>query len=208
MNRICQDYCKLINTKFSGKVKSIIIYGSNIYNESCSDLDACLILNEKNAKLQESIIYETLAFHRLHNLKIDEEIPHTNKLIYTISEIEETLKNPPFLEDGKVVIHDIVKDKSFLSSKEMKQRLLINILTTDHLTIGESTAKYELEALKIIIKVIISYYDIKDVSEDEILECMYTNRYTGVSGEMYLGYKKNYQEKEKYLRKKVREVLK
>ena len=154
MNRICQDYCKLINTKFSGKVKSIIIYGSNIYNESCSDLDACLILNEKNAKLQESIIYETLAFHRLHNLKIDEEIPHTNKLIYTISEIEETLKNPPFLEDGKVVIHDIVKDKSFLSSKEMKQRLLINILTTDHLTIGESTAKYELEALKIIIKVI------------------------------------------------------
>lgn len=208
MNRICQDYCKLINTKFSGKVKSIIIYGSNIYNESCSDLDACLILNEKNAKLQESIIYETLAFHRLHNLKIDEEIPHTNKLIYTISEIEETLKNPPFLEDGKVVIHDIVKDKSFLSSKEMKQRLLINILTTDHLTIGESTAKYELKALKIIIKVIISYYDIKDVSEDEILECMYTNRYTGASGEMYLGYKKNYQEKEKYLRKKVREVLK
>ena len=208
MNKICNEYCKLIKSKFPDKVKSIVIYGSNIYNESSSDLDVCLIVDEIDSELQESIISETLMFHKIKNLKVDDEIPHTNKLIYTVAEIEDTLMNPPFFEDGKVIIHDIIKDKDFLSSKEMKQRLLLNIFTTDHLTIGESTIKYELQAFKIIINVIINYFKIENKSEEEILECMYTNRYTGASGEMYLGYKKNYQEKEMYLRRKIRKFLK
>lgn len=207
MNKICNNYCSLIKTKFSDRIKSIIIYGSNIYNENSSDLDVCLIVDKNDPELQESIIKETLNFHKENNLKIDEEIPHTNKLIYTIEEIEETLNNPPFYENGKVIIRDIVKDKEFLSSKKMKQRLLLNIFTTDHLTIGESTANYELKAFKIILDVIVIYFKIENNSEDEILECMYTNRYTGTTGEMYLGYKKNYQEKEKYLRKKIHETL-
>src|SRR5574344_601412 len=206
MNELCSNYCKQIKTKFSNNIRSIIIYGSNIYNESCSDLDVCLIVNENNPKLQESIISETIKFHLENKLKIDEEIPHTNKLIYTIDEIEETLKNPPFYEKDKVFIHEIVKEKEFLSSKEMKQRLLLNILTTDHLTIGESTTNYEMLSLKIIVKVIINYFKIEKNNENEIIECMYRNKYTGASGEMYLGYKENYKEKDEYLRKKIHEV--
>lgn len=144
----------------------------------------------------------------IHNLRIDDEVPHTNKLVYTIDEIEETLNNPPFYENGIVVIHDIVKNMKFLSSKEMKQRLLLNILTTDHLTVGESTKDYEIRALRIILDVIINYFKIDDKSETEILECMYQNKYTGATGEMYLGYKKDHKEKDKYLRKKIHEILK
>lgn len=208
MNNICSAYCKLIKEKFFDKILSIIIYGSNIYNENSSDLDVCLITNDNDEKLQKKIILETLKFHLEHNLKIDNEIPYRNKLIYTIDEIEETLNNPPFFENGKIVINDIIKDNEFLSSKEMKQRLLLNIFTTDHITIGENTKEYELRAFRIIIDVITKYFGIDGKSEDEILDCMYNNKYTGASGEMYLGYKKNHKEKEKYLRKRINEMLK
>lgn len=95
----------------------------------------------------------------------------------------------------------------FLSSKEMRQRLLLNILTTDHLTVGKSTIKYEEEAFKIIVNIIIKYFNIDNKSEKDILKCMYTNKYTGASGEMYLGYKKNFRQKEIYLQKKIHEVI-
>lgn len=207
MNKICSNYCNMIKNNFSDYVKSIIIYGSNIYNVSSSDLDVCIIVDKKNNELEERIIEETLKFHLEYNLKIDEEIPHKNKLIYTINEINETLNNPPFYQFGNVIIKDIIKDETFLSSKEMKQRLLLNILTTDHITIGESTINYEIKALKIIIDVIVTYFKIESYDEEEILNCMYKNKYTGASGEMYLGYKKNYKEKEKYLRRKIHEAI-
>lgn len=207
MNKICKDYCDLIQAKFFDTIQSIIFYGSNIYDDNSSDLDVCVIVRKNNPQLQEKIINETLKFYLIHNLRIDDEVPHTNKLVYTIDEIEETLNNPPFYENGIVVIHDIVKNMKFLSSKEMKQRLLLNILTTDHLTVGESTKDYEIRALRIILDVIINYFKIDDKSETEILECMYQNKYTGATGEMYLGYKKDHKEKDKYLRKKIHEIL-
>lgn len=208
MNKICDDYCKLINQKFSKYIKSIIFYGSNIYDVRNSDLDVCLISKELTPEIQQEIISETIKFHINNNLRIDEEVPHTNKLIFTVDEIIETLTNPPFFVNGEIVIHDIDKNPVFLSSKEMKQRLLLNILTTDHRTIGESTVEYETQALKIILFVIKNYFKIENASIDEILECMYQNKYTGASGEMYLGYKKNYKEKDEYLRRKIKEALK
>lgn len=208
MNKICDDYCKLINQKFSKYIKSIIFYGSNIYDVRNSDLDVCLISKELTPEIQQEIISETIKFHINNNLRIDEEVPHTNKLIFTVDEIIETLTNPPFFVNGEIVIHDIDKNPVFLSSKEMKQRLLLNILTTDHRTIGESTAEYEIHALKIILFVIKNYFKIENASIDQILECMYQNKYTGASGEMYLGYKKNYKEKEEYLKQKIKEALK
>lgn len=207
MNNICKAYCNMINKEFDDIIKSIIIYGSNIYNSSSSDLDVCLILNDIDDLKRKKIILETLSFHKYYNLKTDEEIPHENKLLYTKDEVNSTLSNPPFYKNGIVVIKDIVKSREFLSSNEMKQRLLLNILTTDHLTIGESTSEYELKAWEIMIDVITKFYNLDKSSEEEILECMYKNKLTGAEGEMYLGYKKNYLAKEKYLKRKIHEVV-
>ena len=207
MNKLCESYSNMLNESFPNKIKSVIIYGSNIYNESSSDLDACVVIDDKDRKIIGDIIRKTIDFHRSHNLKIDEEIPHENKLVYTYNELVDTINNPPFYKDGKVVINDIVKSKNFLSSKEMKQRLLFNILTTDHITIGIDVAQFEKMAFKIMVDVVCEYFGITDKSEDEILNCFYRNKFTGAEGEMFLGYKKNYLEKEKYLREKIREVL-
>ena len=207
MNILCSKYYEMITENFSEIVDSVIFYGSNIYNENSSDLDVCIIVNCYDEMIKEKIISETIKFHLNNKLKLDDEIPFSNKLIYTVTEINEILKNPPFYDNCKVVIHDIVKSEKFLSSKEMKQRLMLNILTTDHLTVGKSTRKYENMAFKIIVNVIMKYFNIKNNSEDEILNCMYTNKYTGSYGEMFLGYKKNYPQKDVYLSKKIHEIL-
>ncbi len=210
MNKICSEYINLILKKFSHLQITIIIYGSNIYNASASDLDVCLILDEKDDVISNSIINETIKFHKKNKLKIDEEIPHTNKLIYTYNEVKEIIENNPFYKEGKYVINDIVKTKEFLNSKEMKQRLLLNILTTDHLIVG----KYYKELLNLsnkawdlMLDTIINYFEIEELSVDNLLQHLYTNKYTGATGEMFLGYKKNYIEKEKYLRKQINNAL-
>lgn len=207
INRLCRDYCDMITSNYNKIIESIIIYGSNIYNCSSSDLDVCIIINKYDKALQDEIIKITKKFHMLNKLKIDEEIPFENKLIYSKDEVLDTLEYSPFVFDGKIIIKDIVKTKEFLGSAEMKKRLLLNILTTDHLTIGKNTDEYERKALRIIFKTIKEYYLLTEVDVENILPYFYKNPYTGAEGEMYLGYKKNRAEKEMYLRKKLGELL-
>lgn len=207
INRLCKDYCDMINNRYNRIIESIIIYGSNIYNCSSSDLDVCLITSEYNQSLRDEIIRMTKEFHLSNNLRIDEEIPFENKLIYSENEVLNTLEHSPFEFDGETLIKDIVKTREFLSSIEMKKRLLLNILTTDHLTMGKSTEEYERKALKIIIETLKKYYSLKDVDVEKILPYFYRNPYTGAEGEMYLGYKKNKVEKDMYLRKKIGEII-
>ena len=205
---LCETYNEMIRKKFNNIIKSVIIYGSNIYNKSSSDLDVCIVTKEIDESIKKKMILETIQFHKDHNLKIDEEIPFNNKLIYSEKELKEMVNNSPFYKKGKVMIKDIQKSKRYLKSKEMKHRLLLNILTTDHVTYGKSTAKYEKLAWKIIIDAITKFYNIDKKNESKILKCMYQNQYTKAEGEFYLGYKENYKQKEEYLKKKIHEVTK
>lgn len=207
MNKLCRKYIKLIKKNYKIYVKSIIIYGSNIYDINSSDLDVCLITDEIPDKVREDIINSTINFHYQNGLKIDEEIPFNNKLIYTYKDVEDTLNKPPFYINGQVVIKKIEKNNDFLSSIEMKKRLLINILTTDHITIGKSTSEYEKRALTIIVNAISEYANLKNPTVNELLKNMYTDKYTGASGEMFLGYKTNNKNKEKYLIKELEGYL-
>lgn len=207
MNKICLKYIDMINDNYSDCIESIIIYGSNIYDGNSSDLDVCLITNNLSTKVQKKIIDSTIEFHRKNRLKLDEEVPFDNKLIYSTSNIDEALNYSPFYKNKKVVINEIKKTKKFLSSTEMKKRLLINILTTDHITIGKSTLEYEKKAYKIIIDVITKYFNLINPTVNELLDNMYKNKYTGAEGEMFLGYKKNHENKEKYLINKLTEYL-
>lgn len=207
MNKICLKYIDMINDNYSDCIESIIIYGSNIYDGNSSDLDVCLITNNLSTKVQKKIIDSTIEFHRKNRLKLDEEVPFDNKLIYSTSDIDEALNYSPFYKNKKVVINEIKKTKKFLSSTEMKKRLLINILTTDHITIGKSTLEYEKRAYKIIIDVITKYFNLINPTVNELLDNMYKNKCTGAEGEMFLGYKKNHENKEKYLINKLTEYL-
>lgn len=207
INKLCKNYYDMIIREYGTIIQSTIIYGSNIYNCSSSDLDVCLIVNNYDKALQDEIIKKTKSFHLLNKLKVDEEIPFENKLIYSEKEVLDTLEHSPFEFNGNIIIKDIVKTKEFLSSVEMKKRLLLNILTTDHLTIGKSTENYERIAWKIILTALKEYYLLQNMDIENILTYLYKNPYTGAEGEMYLGYKKNRVEKEMYLKRKLGEML-
>lgn len=209
MYNICDEYKKLIFEEYKELKPTIIFYGSSIYGVSSSDLDVCIICNDDCDKYIDDIISKTMAFHKKYNLKLDEEIPHKNKLIYKLSEIEFMLNFNPFFINGEYYISDIVKSDEFLSSKEMKTRLLLNILTTNHKTFGDNVliSKFEEKAWDIILDAIIGYNKMDTYDADSILKMLYVNQYTGSSGEMYLGYKKKYQKNEDYLKDKIVEFL-
>jgi len=211
MGDICVKYAKYIKNKIRDLDYIIIFYGSNIYNLSSSDLDICIILeNIDDVRINDFIKY-TIEFQKENNLKIDEEIPFTNKLIYTWNEIQEMFLFSPFVQNGKYIINDIEKTKKFLSSREMKYRLLLNILTTDHKVLFDEknlVKGYELRAWDIILDAIINYFKIEDVSEENILTHLYENQITQANGENYLGYKKGKKEKEEYLKQQVVSNLK
>ncbi|MDD2409672.1 MAG: hypothetical protein PHD03_03020 [Bacilli bacterium] len=211
MNNICVKYINMINEKFSFCNPIIIIYGSNIYTANSSDLDVCLIINNNFKNHTSNIIDETILFHHENNLKLDDEVPFENKLVYSYEEIDIMLSNNPFYNNGIYYIDDIVKTKTFLLSKLMKQRLLLNILTTDHLIINDNKNiinRYENKAWDIILDTIINFYYLNNPNENEILNLLYKNKYTNAEGEMYLGYKTNNIQKELYLKNKIEEHLK
>lgn len=201
-----EEYKKKIIKLFDGM--TMILYGSTTFGVISSDLDICFV-REKNLSKKdfENLVNLTRQFHIDNKLKIDEEVPYRNKLIYTNSFIENTLQSLPFpFIDGKFIIPPISKSNEYLNSEEIRKRLLLNILTMKHsILYGNDSLmqKYTDLAWEQILKVVISYSEIKDFSLNELLSCLYTNPYNNQSGELYLGYKTNLPEKIIYLENQV-----
>ena len=210
MNGLCKAYLHEIK-KVIPKVQ-VIFYGSNIYDCSSSDLDLCLIVeDELTQKEKEQLIFTTKNFQKSKNLKIDEEIPFSNKLIYTKKEVENVFTDSPFRNSkGEYIYHDIVKSKEFLNSPEMKKRLFLNILTTDHKSSGKviNDKYYEEKAWFEILTMLHNVFEsnLKDINI--ILDNLYVNPVNFLAGEMYLGYKLANPNKKRYLKKKAKKYSK
>lgn len=210
MNKLCKNFKTEMLNEFPYLNLGIIIYGSNIFNINSSDLDVCIIVDnicmEDRAKITKKII----EFHHKYKLKIDQEVPYENKLIFSYQDIKDAIINHPFINTGITIINPIVKTKEFLSSIEMRKRLILNILTTKHISINckHVIKQYEKKAWDIMLKTIIEYANITELTPENILKNLYRDVYTGNEGEMFLGYKDNCIEKEKHLLKNIKKALK
>jgi len=203
---IAKEYYKGVKNLI-GEI-TMILYGSSVFGVKTSDLDLCFFNNQQLPAYEfDKIKKFTHDFHIINNLRIDEEIPYDNKLIYTFDFIESTLNNPPFpFCNGKFIIPKIQKNSTFLNSLHMKKRLLLNILTVKHVIIGndnELIDGYVNRAWEIILKTIISYSEKDEFSFEEIIECLYEDPFDYNNGEMYLGYKNNLQEKKDFIEEQV-----
>ena len=210
MNQLCKDFETEIFTTFPNLNLGIIIYGSNIFKANSSDLDVCIIGDNISEEDKKIIKEKVIEFHNKHNLRIDQEVPYENKLIFSYQEIKEAIIDHPFMEKGITLINPILKTKEFLASKEMRKRLIINILTTKHISINcnHIIKTYEKKAWDLILKTIIEYSGLSKLTPDNILKNLYRDIYTGKEGEMFLGYKDNSIEKEKHLIKNIKKALK
>lgn len=199
---LAKKYFEEVENRFSNM--TMLLYGSTVFGVNSSDLDICFIRENNLSEIEfQELKNFTRKFHKYNNLRIDEEIPYENKLIYTQDFIKKIIDISPFPYNGKkIIIPPIEKNKEFLNSLEMKKRLFLNILTVKHIIFGkdiEKFNKYSDIAWEIILKSVISYAELNEFSLDKILKCLYLDPYNNVSGELYLGYKKNLPEKIQYI---------
>ena len=187
---------------------AIVVYGSNIYKGIKSDLDFCIICENETSMNIDIIIEIVKKFHVKYGLMLDEEVPYTNKLLYSKSEVISLTEDKfPFKDKyGNYHIADTNKDHQFLSSEDMHYRLLLNILTTDKRIYSENEElidfiqNYSFKAKSLLYTAIINYFKVSTNDLASILQLFYQNPKSGKFGEDYLGYKKGNMQKELYLK--------
>ena len=72
---------------------NILLYGSAALNNvNTSDLDVAYIVKDWDENLFQKIKELTIKFQKKYGMRLDEEVPYENKLIYSIDEVENMLK--------------------------------------------------------------------------------------------------------------------
>lgn len=201
-NSIIEKYKKNILKEY--RDMTLILYGSTVYGVNTSDFDICFFSDKEiSTKRFEKLKNITRLFHLENGLRIDEEVPYDNKLVYSNNMIINTFIEPPFpYVNDKFMINPILKSKTYLSSTEMSKRLLLNILTVRHNVLygnEEQVKKFSNEAWNTILRVVLSYAEENEVTIDELIKLLYEDPYSHATGELYLGYKDNLKEKIDFL---------
>ncbi len=192
VNYLFKSYIDKINTDLGSYNPTIVTYGSIVNNNLNSDFDVCIILNNYNTNIIETISNLTIEFHIDHNLKLDNEVPFSIKTIYSFEDIETVINTPPFkIVDNKYLLNGIKKTSDYLSSKEIKLRLLFNILTTPTKVIqGDSNKfnKLKNRAFDKLLLIELSYLNNSFTTIDTLINALNKNYFGNEIGKDYLGY--------------------
>lgn len=175
----------------------ICVYGSSISEALKSDSDVdilCAIPDTHVANIDVDELGELIHdSHIKHGHRADQEVPYSNKLVYSFSDLRDAVTLQAFDRNshGEVIVPEIKKESKFLASKQIKLRLGLNALTTPNLIIchEDRAAKgfSELAGLAMTAVGISLHGDIR-CSVNDVLEALYMSS-ASTSGEMFLGYK-------------------
>ncbi len=182
----------------------VIFYGGSIYKKlSNSDIDLAIVTTKRSKSLDKLLERFIVDLHQRHGLRVDTEVPYSNKLLYAKSDLEMALTLDCFINHNKssYKIPRVEKSIEFLSSPEIKARLILNALTTPHQFLGNvmGGASDETRAALAITVLAIGLIEGSDFSKDELEERLIRSK-DGEEGELYLGYKTNHNIVMDYLR--------
>lgn len=173
----------------------IDVYGSCAYSteEKQSDIDLFLLASSKDDIPFAPFLAFIHDMHMRHGRKIDNEVPFENKLIYDRSEILAATALEGFGVDPVtqlLTVAPVRKTIEFLSSREMKLRLVLNALTTPQLLIGSRAIMVPFWRNAEVASTLlgISLHGEKHFGCEEVLNALCTSK-SGQDGEMHLGYK-------------------
>lgn len=183
----------------------VCVYGSYAASDfkEDSDLDICIATSEYSQKDFRIIKNYIIKLHIKYGLKIDEEVPYENKLLISYKDIEDSIMLEPFLEKKKYSVKLIANNKTILKSRQVRLRLILNILTTPNVFIYGNKLKYKIlkrESEQAIIKLAHGLSG-KTKPETKDLFKVLTTGENGTSGRSYLGYKTERKEIATYLKK-------
>lgn len=190
---IIEKFKKELFPFIQNKNDLVILYGSSAYSTQINDLDVCIITQSVDDITIDKLSNFIREFHLTNNLSIDEEIPYKNKITYTYNEINQMFSKPPIpIIDEHYHLSSTIRSPWFLETREMRFRLILNILTTriDLLYGDEDTLKNYVEKAWIVLtKVVFSNSYNIGLSVDEFLHTITVNPCGGKNGSDYLGYK-------------------
>lgn len=211
IKKLVNEYAELIKQTFSDDEPIVILYGSGVEGVETSDLDLCTIVHNYTEEDAKKVGEITKKFHIENGMKIDNEVPFENKVIYSFLDIEKVLMKPPFqIFRRKFYIPPIEKTEEYLKSKTIKYRLLLYVLTANSFVVyGNEKVlnKYRKRAWEILIQVMFSYIGNEFISKEEFLENLFKNQFTGVEGEDFLGYKREYKDLCEHLKGTISECF-
>lgn len=202
--KLLQEVVDFSDMYLAGCDHFVCIYGSYAsgnYTE-VSDIDMFFAVNDDYIYDPEVFKKFVIDLHMRHDLKIDNEVPYENKLVVSYGDIERAIALQAFIKEGdRFRVPRVVKSKEFLSSSEIRWRLLLNALTTPHKFVHGNKERYENyreqaeQSLMILARGL-------SLSEGDSCENIFETLVTGDDGEEgegYLGYKKDREDVMAYL---------
>lgn len=186
-------------------------YGSFAYgaDSKLSDLDF-FIATEKPTLSDRVTLEKTVrAFFKRHSLRVDNEVPYHNKLVVSYLDVENAVSLRPLTDgEGRISIAPVRKNKRFLSSVSIRERLLFNALTTPHDCFAGNSLTYRfyrIRAERALLKLTKKLLALEKGGDRKPLDVVTVSQ-SGASGEMYLGYKPERPQVKMYLQKIFRRL--
>jgi L-2,4-diaminobutyrate decarboxylase len=175
----------------------MLLYGGSTYKrKSRSDIDILFYLENPDED-QKKIYTFIKSLHTKYKLAIDDEIPLKNKLIYDNSDMVNAIHLSCFNINSSPdkIISKILKTKKFLSSYEMKLRLLINAATTPNIVFGNiGLAKtFTTDICNSLTILAILLQEKPKFTLEDLYDSLTISNANEI-GENYLGYKTDYPE--------------
>ncbi len=171
------------------------VYGSYASEDhtDVSDVDMFIALKDYSSydfnKMKDFLI----DLHIRHNLNLDGEVPYENKIIVTYEDIGHATSLCSFIKTNNgYEVPAVEKHKKFLSSPEIRWRLVLNALTSPNEFVCGNREVYEdfkKDAETAVVKLAIGISLSENPTADELFDALIIGK-NGEEGEMYLGYKK------------------
>jgi len=187
------DYSIILFSVFKKEDILKIIYGSALEdNSSQHDVDICVIVPHYEQFQIKLVSEAVIDLHSKYGFKLDFDVPYENKTLYSFLDVKRALSGQAFYQDNKKFgISPIVMTPNFLGSSKMKDRLLLNILTTNNqLLAGDTELFKRLVGLSwgTIIRVIFSNINNMAISKHEFINYLGGDNISGKRYKGYLGY--------------------
>lgn len=211
IKKLAEDYVKRINDEFKDREVIVVLYGSCVEGNISSDFDVCTFFHNYSKEDAKKVSEITIDFHKDHNMKLDNEVPFKSKTIYSFFDIERLFLKPPFpVFRNKFYIPPIEKNEEFLSSDDVKLRLLLFVLTSNSIVIGGNEKifnSYKERAWQTLIRVIYSYLGNTYLTVNGFVNSICINPLGSEKGKEFLGYREEKEIQHKYLLNKVDEYF-
>lgn len=193
--QLCEEILYFCDKNFLDHDYFVCMYGSYSYGEFSDSSDLDIFMAIDNYDINDFNKFKEFIYnlHFNHKLKLDNEVPYENKLIVLYQDLQDACDLKAFTKsEGKYFIPKIEKNDSFLMSREVKLRLILNALTTPHTFVcgnDNQYLRYKNLSEKAIIKLANELVLVKNPTNVELIDSLLFGE-NKETGEMYLGYKK------------------